>query len=157
MHKTSRNNLKLNQRITKRLEQSIASVIALYDGQLIEVSMFGSFANGVARKFSSIDMLVILRSSDDRFLKRNADMQRLMNEDEEGPMIDPLVYTEAELLELIKKKESFIISILKESIVIWNDLEKINVTELEDEDNQMRSRYQSAIPDLDEIDTSFEN
>jgi predicted nucleotidyltransferase len=155
MHKTSTNNIKLNQRVIKRLEQSIASVRALFDGNLIEVCIFGSFAKGDPRKFSSIDMLVVLEETKDRFLKRNADMQRLLNEDEEGPMIDPLVYTEQELLDLIKKKESFIISVLKESIVIWSNLEHINLESLEDADNQMHSRYQSAIPDLEEIDTTF--
>ena len=156
MQKTSRNNIKLNQRIVKRIEQSMSSIHAMYDGNLVEINIFGSFAKGGPSRFSSIDMLVILHDSDERFLKRNADIQRLLNEDDLMPMIDPLVYTEAELLELIKKKESFIISVLKESIVVWNNFEPIDIEKLTEEKNVMHSRYQSAIPDLEEIDMSGE-
>ncbi len=156
MHKTSTNNIKLNKRIIERLEQSLSGIHAIYDGNLIEICVFGSYAKGDPRKFSAIDLLIILKTSDDRFITRNAAMQRLLNAEDFEPSIDPLVYTEKELLELIKKKESFIISVLKESIVVWNDFEKINVSTLDDPKNTMPSRYQSAIPDLQEIDMSVE-
>jgi predicted nucleotidyltransferase len=155
MQKTSRNNIKLNQRIVERIKQCMSSIHAMYDGNLVEISIFGSFAKGGPSRFSSIDMLIVLKESTERFITRNASIQRLLNEDDLMPMIDPLVYTEAELLELIKKKESFIISVLKESVVVWNDFEPIEIEKLTEEHNVMHSRYQSAIPDLEEIDMSI--
>lgn len=154
MYKTSRTNFKLNQRVVKRLEQGIASIHAYHDGNLSEISIFGSYANGDPRKFSSIDLLIVLKESEERFIRRNATMQRLLNEDDETPAIDPLVYTEQEILELIKKKESFIISVLKESIVVWNEFGTIDLSAESASSDQPHSRYQSAIPNLEEIDFS---
>lgn len=150
MYKTSTNNPRLNHAIIKRLEQSLMTIHAIYPECLIEVSLFGSYAKGTSHRFSSIDLLVVVECSDERFVQRNANLQRLLNESDEMPMIDPLVYTQEELLDLIKKKESFIDSLLKEAVVLWNGFNDINLHELQG-NNIIPSRYLSSSPNLDEV------
>lgn len=150
MFKSSSNNLRLNHSIIKRLEESLISIQTLYSDCLIEVSVFGSYSKGTAHKYSSVDILVIVECSDERFVKRNANLQRILNESDEMPMVDPLVYTEEEIMELIKKKESFIDSMLSETIVVWNNFNEIDLNNLT-LSNSIPSRYLSASPKLEQI------
>jgi len=151
MYKRSTNNIKFDNRIITRLEQALHSIRALYDGSLIEVCLFGSYAKGHAKHYSSIDLLIILDQSEIRFLKRNVELQRLLNEDDKLPLVEPLIYTQDEILELLKKKESFIVSVIKESVVLMNDFNDINLNELTDA-NAIPSRYINSLPPLEEID-----
>lgn len=151
MHKESTNNIKFDQRIINRIEQSLISIKALYDGRLIEVSLFGSFAKGQQKKYSSIDLLVIIDQSEIRFVKRNAELQNILNENDEVPLIDPLVYSDEEIMELIHKKESFINSVLKESIVIW-DKNGIKFNPATGEVPMIHSKYSPKITNLEEIE-----
>ncbi len=149
MHTAGTNNPKFDQRVAERLEQALVSIKASFTKNLIEVFVFGSYAKGNARKFSSIDVLVVIKESHDRFTQRNANLHRLLNEYDLLPMIDPLVYTESELLDLIEKKESFIDSILGESFVVWSDDRHIFINQISDE-NRVVSRYEKDAPKLSE-------
>jgi predicted nucleotidyltransferase len=151
MHKSITNNNKFNARAATRLEKTVATIHALYGNNLLEISVFGSHAKGTPKAYSSIDLLVIIEESFDRFVTRNATVQRLLNEDDEIPQVDPLVYTEAELIDLLNKKESFVISVLKETIVIWNGSKHISISDISDE-NKIKSRYNSKSYDLEEIE-----
>lgn len=46
------------------------------------------------------------------------------------PLIDSLVYTEREIIDLINKKESFIFSAIKESILLYSKTFEQNLNEL---------------------------
>lgn len=151
MHRSSTNNPKFDKRILERLEQSITSTKALYKKDLIEICIFGSYARGKQKRFSTIDMFVILESSDIRFLKRNTQLERILNEEDRIPQIDPLVYTHDEIIELIHKKESFIISMLKESIVIWHKQGPIKLDSLK-KDTIIHSRFSTTVPELKEAE-----
>lgn len=150
MYQQSHSNLQFDQRTIARLNQSIASIRALYNDHLLEVSLFGSYVKGEQTKFSSVDLLIVVDESNERFVKRNAVVQNLLNESDEIPLIDPLVYTEEEILDLLRKKESFMISVLKESIVVWNNFNPIDLSNLTPS-IIMRSRYASSAPQLEEI------
>lgn len=151
MHKESRNHPKFDQRAVERIEQSLMSIKALFGKNLSEVCVFGSYAKGSFRKFSSIDMLIIINGSNERFLRRNAAVQRLLNEEDQIPQIDPLVYTEEEIMDLIEKKESFILSVLKEAIVVWNEFDRINISKITNE-HKVSSRYRDNAPELEEVE-----
>jgi predicted nucleotidyltransferase len=151
MYKTSLSGSKFDKRVIKRLEQSVHAIHALYDGNLIEIDVFGSYSKGSSKKYSSIDLLVIIGESEDRFVKRNATLQRLLNEGDQIPLIDPLVYTQDEMVDLLKKRESFLISAIKESMVIWNGFNEILLSELKDS-NALPSRFMPTAPHLGEIE-----
>jgi predicted nucleotidyltransferase len=151
MYKKVTNNPKFDKRIVTRLMQSVKSVHALYGDSLIEISVFGSYAKGSQKRYSSVDLLVVVTESDERFVKRNSDVQKLLNENDEIPLIDPLIYKEEEILDLIHKKESFIVSALKETFVVWNNFNEIDLEAIKDS-NRIPSRYLASIPNLEEID-----
>lgn len=147
MHKTSTSHPRFDTRVLERLEQSIASIKALYHKKLIEVCVFGSHAKGTSKRFSSLDLLVVVQESDQRFLRRNAQLHKILDEDNPIPQIDPLVYTHDELIEMIHKKESFILSMLRESILVWSKDAKVSLSHISNE-HYHRSRYSVAIPEL---------
>jgi predicted nucleotidyltransferase len=152
MYKTSTNNIELDQRVIRRLEQAISTIKAWAGENLVEVSMFGSYAIGKQHKFSSIDLLVIICESNERFIKRKADLERLLNEDDQMPLIDPLVYTEEEIMDLINKKESFIDSVLDEAIVVWHNFNDIDIHHLFNGNGKyIHSRYLNARPKLESV------
>jgi len=150
MHKTSKDNIELDQGATRRLEQAL-QVIKAWGGEcLLEVSLFGSYAKGNQHEYSSLDLLIIVCENEQRFIERKIEIERLLNQNDELPLIDTLVYTEAELLELISKMESFIVSIIEESIVLWNGFNEIDIHHLTKE-NIVPSRYKGSLPKLDKI------
>ena len=151
MYKTSTSGFKFDKRVVRRLDQAVHAIHALYGDNLIEISVFGSYAKGNSKRYSSIDMLVIIGQTEDRFVKRNASLQRLLNEGDQIPLIDPLVYTQNEMVDLLQKKESFLISAIKESIVIWNDFNEIVISELTN-GNAIPSRFMPTAPHLGEIE-----
>ncbi len=150
MYKSSTNNFKFDQRASQRLKQCIVIIRALYQEDVKEISVFGSYSKGSHKKYSTLDLLIVVSESSKRFIERNIEIQKLLNEGDILPIIDPLVYTEAELEELKNKKESYILSVLKEAIVIWNDKETINLKHLNSK-NTICSRYSIAIPKLKEV------
>lgn len=150
MHKTSKNNIELGKRASRRLELALQVIKAYFRDNLIEVSLFGSYAKGKQHKYSSLDLLIIVSKIDQRFIDRTVEIEKLLNKDDELPLIDPLVYTEDELLDLINKKESFIVSVIEESIVIWNGFNEIDIDKLSG-DNTIPSRYKGSLPKLEKI------
>lgn len=150
MYPTSENNIKFDERIVKRINQAIHTIKAWAGSNLLEISIFGSYSKQKQNKYSSIDMLVILCKSDERFVKRKAELERLLNEDDLIPLIDPLVYTEDEIMDLINKNESFIDSVIKEAIVVWNDFNEIDPSQIT-HTNLVPSRYIGARPKLEDI------
>lgn len=151
MHKPGTDSTKFSKRVIERLEQCLVSLKALYEERLLEVCVFGSHAKGHPRKYSSIDLLIVVSKTNERFLKRTADVERIINEDGELPQFEALTYTQDEITDLIHKKESYILSMLKESVVVWNGFNEINISKITDR-NQIPSRYSAALPRLEEIE-----
>lgn len=151
MYKTGTNNIKLDKRAIERLKQAMITIKAWAGPSLREVLIFGSYARGEQHKYSSIDILVIVSESEERFIRRKADLERALNENDMIPLIDPLVYTEEEVNDLKNKMESFVISVLKEGVVIWNGQNEIDIDCLEDGACIVKSRYSASLPDLEDI------
>lgn len=151
MYKTGTNNIKLDKRAIERLKQAMITIKAWAGPSLREILIFGSYARGEQHKYSSIDILVIVSESEERFIRRKADLERALNESDMIPLIDPLVYTEEEVNDLKNKMESFIISVLKEGVAIWNGQNEIDIDRLEDETCIVKSRYAASLPDLEDI------
>jgi predicted nucleotidyltransferase len=151
MHKTSGNNPKFDKRVLERLEQSVRSIKAVYKEDLLEICVFGSYSKGKEHRYSSIDILVIIEETKQRFLHRNAELEKILNEDDRVPQIDPLVYTDEEIIEMIHKRESFVISMVSESIVIWHKAGQIDLAGI-NTPNIIRSKYSNATPELKELE-----
>lgn len=156
MSSTSKKNIKINEKIIKRLKEVTLLINKIYGkNNLLEICLFGSYAKGTQKKFSSLDILVILKDSQDRFIDRKIKLEQYLNTDnlEYFPLVDALVYTENELLDLINKKESFIISAIKESILLWSN-KKNSYIPVDENKNFIynTSRYLNLLPNLDEID-----
>ena len=149
MHSTSTKHIELSERVIERLEQAIMTIKASCGERLMEISLFGGYALGEYHQFSSVDLIVVVTESDIKFLKRKADLERMLNEDDQMPLIDPLVYTEDEILDLINKKESFIVSVLNEAIVVWNGFNEIDLKDLHTP-KDLPSRYKASLPKLGE-------
>jgi predicted nucleotidyltransferase len=150
MHTASKHNIKLDQRAIERLNQALLSIKAWAGDNLLEISLFGSYALGEQHKFSSIDLLIIICESEERFIRRKASVERFLNESDALPLIDPLIYTEDEIMDLINKKESFIDSVLKEAVVVWNGFNEIDLNDITN-GKIVPSRYLPARPGLEEI------
>ena len=150
MHKTGKNNFKLDQRAIERLDLALITIRAWAKESLVEVVLFGSYAKGREHEYSSIDLLIVIKSSAQRFIERKIELERLLNEDNEMPMIDTLVYTEEEILELINKMESFVISVIDEGILLWNGFNDIDLKSLSNE-SLIPSRYKGTLPKLEKI------
>ncbi len=151
MYQTGKHNSQLDQRIIERLDHVIHTIKAWAGPDLLEISIFGSYANGEQHKYSSIDLLIIVSDSHERFIRRKANLERLLNEDDILPLMDPLVYTEDEIMELIKKKESFIDSVVNEAVVVWNGFNEIDLNNISN-GNLIPSRYKSGRPKLESVD-----
>lgn len=150
MHTTSKNNIKLDNRAIERLETALISIKAWGKDTILEVAMYGSYAKGRQHEYSSIDLLIIVKDSSQRFIERKIELERLLNETNEMPLIDTLVYTEEEIMELINKMESFVISVIDECVVLWNGFNEIDIKNLTGE-NIIPSRYKGSLPKLDKI------
>lgn len=153
MYKPSQKNIELSQKVIKRLKEAIDFIKKLYSDNLREIVLFGSYAKGTNKPFSSLDLLIILYQCKDRFINRKTNLEKALNSHDikNFPLIDALIYTEDEILDLIDQKESFIVSALSEGIVIWSN--KKEQIDLESQSDLMyhKSRYYKYLPKLDDI------
>ncbi len=152
MHKSSKNHLKLNQRDAERLVEAVDVIKAWAGDNLREIVLFGSYARGEQKKYSSIDILVILTQSRERFIQRKTALEKILNSAGSIPLIDTLVYTEDEIKDLIKKKESFIVSVLAEGCVIFNGKDNIEIQKINTLPYVIHSKYFDLLPNLKEVD-----
>jgi predicted nucleotidyltransferase len=152
MYKSSENHLKLNQRDIERLVEATDIIKAWAGNNLCEIILFGSYARGEQKKYSSIDILVILTQSQERFLQRKTALEKILNSSGAIPLIDTLVYTKDEIKDLIKKKESFIVSVLEEGCVMFNGKDDIEIQKINRLPHIIHSKYFDLLPSLKEVD-----
>lgn len=150
MHKESNNYFKFDARIIRRINQAIETIKSIFGSNIIEICLFGSYCLNRFHQYSSIDILVILRECDMEFIKRKVELERILNEDYLVPLIDPLVYTEAEVLSLLKEKDSFMDSVIQEAVVLYNGFNEIDIEKLS-ASTVIKSRYLTAAPKLQKL------
>jgi predicted nucleotidyltransferase len=83
-----------------------------------KIVLFGSYAYGVPRKDSDIDLLIIkntTKTSIERWIK----VRKILRDFNRLIPISPLVYTEKELEERLKIKDFFIKEILEKGKVLY--------------------------------------
>ncbi len=152
MYKSSENHIKLNQRDIERLVEAVDIIKAWAKDNLCEIVLFGSYARGEQKKYSSIDILVIMTESQEDFIQRKTALEKILNSSGAIPLIDTLVYTEDEIKDLIKKKESFIVSVLEEGCVICNGKDNIEIQKINTLPQIIHSKYFGLLPSLNEVD-----
>ncbi len=81
-----------------------------------KIILFGSFANNKQRKDSTIDILIIAKTTLP-FLKR---IKKAIEVADGSPAIEPIIYTPDEVSTLIEQGEGFIEDILNKGITLYS-------------------------------------
>lgn len=105
------------QRITEEaFKIEIRGIIkSLRRYQPLKVILFGSFARGDFHAGSDIDLLIV-KETDLPFTERPAEVLRLC---QYTLPLEPLVYTPGELERMCREENAFILSILREGVVLY--------------------------------------
>ncbi len=80
-----------------------------------KVILFGSFARGDYHAGSDVDLLII-KDTGPPFLERTADVLRLC---QSRLALEPLVYTPAEFEQMLRQRNPFILQVITEGRVIY--------------------------------------
>jgi len=127
-----------DKKLVKKLGSIIKTITSIIDAQ--EIILFGSFARGEQKKFSSIDILIIAKT-DLPFIERIKKIIKALQ-----PLnipAEPLVFTPDEFRQKIENLDPFIISAIGEGILIWSKGQKIDIK------NQLRfKKVESEYKDL---------
>ncbi|MBI4201647.1 MAG: nucleotidyltransferase domain-containing protein [Chloroflexi bacterium] len=98
-------------------EEITAAVVAALRGSIAQKAvLFGSYARGDADEYSDID-LIIVADTPRKFVTRFEDFWPLLNAFPKA--MDLLVYTPAELAELLAQDRAFVTDALAEGIVLY--------------------------------------
>ncbi|MBI4311249.1 MAG: nucleotidyltransferase domain-containing protein [Chloroflexi bacterium] len=105
------------QRRVLSLDEIKATVAATLAGSIARKAvLFGSYARGDADEYSDID-LIIVADTERKFVTRFEDFWPLLNAIHKH--VDLLVYTPAELAELVAQDRAFITDALAEGVVVY--------------------------------------
>ncbi|OGO41202.1 MAG: hypothetical protein A2Z04_05780 [Chloroflexi bacterium RBG_16_57_9] len=81
-----------------------------------KVIMYGSFARGDYHQYSDLDLLIIKETSDP-FLRR---MDAVLDQCSGDIAVEPLVYTQSELDEMLRRGNDFLEKALREGEVVYD-------------------------------------
>lgn len=101
--------LKAENKILKSLIKNLQEMFSK-DMNILSLIIFGSYAREAIEEASDVDLLFIVKKKDKGILKRCSQLSTLL-----GKEINPLMFNEVELKEVLKIKEPTIISILEPS------------------------------------------
>lgn len=105
-----------------------------------EIVLFGSYARGDHKRYSSMDILVIAKT-ELPFVERILRALDCIPEAEIG--VEVLVYTPEEITQKIEEGESFVVSAMNEGVLIWR-----KGTEIDLETQLKKAKTQSAYREL---------
>ena len=127
MHTASDNDIQHNRKLLDRLAHVIPKIVDAFDPD--EIILFGSYARGEAEPYSDVDLLIIVEDIKLRFQDRSLRaLDVVKDRDHDHIMcISPFVYTKDELKIMLEQKESFLISALEESILVWKKAKSTDV------------------------------
>lgn len=156
MYRESRKNFKFSQEQITLLKIVVETIYKIESNNLLEIILYGSYSKGTNKPHSAIDIMVVLKKSDKRIMNRNTEIFKKLHEVSEYILeqIDLVVYTKDEILDLISKRESFMISAMEESVLIFSNLrpkeELIELIMLSEELSDLpRSEFTVGLPHLD--------
>lgn len=102
--------------ILGRLQSAVQDLVSRHP-EIEQVVLFGSLARGDAVPGSDIDLLLVLRHSEEPFLDRSIRYRPA----EVGVAIDLVVYTRQELDQLLADGNAFVAQALKEGLVLFKN------------------------------------
>jgi predicted nucleotidyltransferase len=118
MHTESNGDTKYNSALLQRLNTVIPKIVDAFDPE--EIIMYGSYARADNDIYSDID-IIIVADTNMRFQDRSLKAMEIIEEEETANdiPINPIVYTKEELEGMLKDKEGFLMSALRESVLVW--------------------------------------
>ena len=116
MHNESNTSLKNNSILIDRLSNIIPNIVDAFDPS--EILIYGSYARGDNTEYSDIDIIIVAETSL-RFQDRSIRAMNIIDQKDGDIAINPLVYTSDEFKEMLETKESFLVSAMSESVLIW--------------------------------------
>jgi|GEM_PF-380874 len=139
MHKEIDANIKNNSALLQRLNQIIPEIVDAFDPE--EIILYGSYARGENTAYSEIDIIIIAETIL-RFQDRSLRALEIISDDEIP--VNPFVYTPEEFQQMLEKKESYLLSALDESILIWRKNKSCDVQD-QLANSQMESDYKKYL------------
>jgi predicted nucleotidyltransferase len=100
--------------LTDALNELLPVLIEGYDPE--QVILFGSMARGRVEEWSDLDLLIV-KGTDEPFLERSVRVALLCRA---IVGVDYLVYTPAELAQMIERENPFILEALREGQVLYD-------------------------------------
>ena len=98
------------EKLEKKLEE-ISKKIKKEKLEVEKIIVFGSFAKGNYTPFSDVDIAIIVRKSNKKFLERQDEFIEYFDDVEID--VNLIIYTKEEFEKLIKERNSFVKEILK--------------------------------------------
>ncbi|MEI7604250.1 MAG: nucleotidyltransferase domain-containing protein [bacterium] len=115
MHTESNKNTKYDKVLLQRLRKVVTDLVDAFEPE--EIIMYGSYARGDNDIYSDID-IIIIADTDLRFQDRSLRALDIVGDSNDIP-VNPIVYTPVEFKAMLERKESFLISALNESLLLW--------------------------------------
>ena len=83
-----------------------------------KIILFGSYAYGIPKKSSDIDLLIIKRTNA-RHIDRSVKIREILKEENRFVAIEPLVYTPEEINKRLELEDDFIKTILENGVILY--------------------------------------
>ena len=134
-----------NRILLERLNDIVPKIVDAFNPE--EIIMYGSYARGDNDIYSDIDLIIIVENINMRFQDRSIKVINIISEegnDDHDIPINPIVYTVEEFTAMLNNKESFLVSALKESVLLWKK-DKNNSVERQLEHNEFESDFKKFI------------
>ena len=144
MHTEGDTNTKYNPVLIQRLSEVVPKIVDAFDPE--EIILYGSYARGDNGHYADIDLLIIAETTL-RFTERSLRALDVVGGDDEFEHdipINPLVYTPQEFQHMLETRESFLVSALQESVLIWKKEGTSNVQRLM-ETNEIQSDFKKFL------------
>lgn len=115
MYKLCRIDLSRSKEIFVKIEEYKENIVKKLKPK--RIILFGSFARGDYNEGSDIDLIVI-KNWDEAFLDR---IKVLLELNDQKLPVGPIGYTEDEFKKMIKDENPFILKVLEEGVVIYEE------------------------------------
>ncbi|ODS35523.1 MAG: hypothetical protein A7315_14700 [Candidatus Altiarchaeales archaeon WOR_SM1_79] len=103
----------VESQVKENLNKLIRNIIRNYKPE--KIVLFGSRARGDEHEGSDVDLMLI-KETNKRFIDRAPDVIRLNN----TPLsLEPVIYTKTEFSKMLNEKNSFVMAIQEEGVILY--------------------------------------